>query len=184
MASKRFKDPIYGYVEIEESIITQVVDTAEFQRLRDIIQTSYSPLYSLALHNRFVHSIGVHHLGKMAAEAFRESIIEKSSAIPGGIINQYIEIFELACLLHDVGHAPFSHTGEQFYLYKGERALLHNQLIELCMDAELRAEKSKGERFFFIFYDRKTTDATISIAQLIDSLLTLATNLSVGNRLM
>lgn len=140
MENKRFKDPIYGYVEIERSIITQVVDTAEFQRLRDIIQTSYSPLYSSALHNRFVHSIGVHHLGKMAAEAFRGSIIEKSSAIPENTIDQYIEIFKLACLLHDVGHAPFSHTGEQFYLYKGERTLLHNQLIELCMDTELRAE--------------------------------------------
>ncbi len=28
------------------------------------------------------------------------------------------EIFKLACLLHDVGHAPFSHTGEDFYLGK------------------------------------------------------------------
>ena len=26
------------------------------------------------------------------------------------------EIFMIACLLHDVGHAPFSHTGEDFYL--------------------------------------------------------------------
>ncbi len=39
MGNKRFKDPIYGYIEIEESLITQVVDLAEFQRLRDIIQT-------------------------------------------------------------------------------------------------------------------------------------------------
>lgn len=28
---------------------------------------SYSPLYSSAIHNRFVHSIGVFHLGSIAA---------------------------------------------------------------------------------------------------------------------
>ena len=51
-------------------------------------------------------------------------------------------IFSLACLLHDVGHAPFSHTGEGFYLHqvtketkKNDREYaqyldIHNLLIE------------------------------------------------------
>lgn len=139
MGNKRFKDPIYGYIEIGESIIKQVVDTAEFQRLRDIIQTSYSPLYSSALHNRFVHSIGVHHLGRIAAEAFRESVSARSLKLPAKI-DRYIETFELACLLHDVGHAPFSHTGEQFYLYKGDRMQLHQMIVDLTQDADLEEE--------------------------------------------
>lgn len=139
MGNKRFKDPIYGYIEIEESIITRVVDTAEFQRLRDIIQTSYSPLYSSALHNRFVHSIGVHHLGRIAAKAFRKSTVVKSLKTPEKI-ERYIETFELACLLHDVGHAPFSHTGEQFYLYKGDRTQLHKMMVNLTGDVDLEEE--------------------------------------------
>lgn len=41
------------------------------------------------------------------------------------------ELFKLACLLHDVGHAPFSHTGEEFYLGKDHNyTQLHNKLIE------------------------------------------------------
>lgn len=56
---KIFKDPIYGYVEIPTDYIKGIVDTPEFQRLRRINQTSYSPLYSSAIHNRFVHSVGV-----------------------------------------------------------------------------------------------------------------------------
>ncbi len=48
----------------------------------------------------------------------------------------------------------------------------------------LTAEKSKGERFFFIYYNRKTTEETLSIAGLIDDLLTLSTNRAVGNRLI
>ncbi len=139
MGNKRFKDPIYGYIEIKEDLVLQVVDTAVFQRLRDIIQTSYSPLYSSAVHNRFVHSIGVYHLGKIAAEAFHAEIEDKSRYISQDI-NQYIKIFELACLLHDVGHAPFSHTGERFYLFGGERKQLHEKIIDLTNDAGLGKE--------------------------------------------
>ena len=137
MGNKRFKDPIYGYVEIEEKLVSQVVDTEVFQRLRDIIQTSYSPLYSSAVHNRFVHSIGVYHLGKIAVGSFRKTMKNNPSHV-----FQYIDIFELACLLHDVGHAPFSHTGEKFYLYNGERTQLHKTIIDLTKDTELEKEIS------------------------------------------
>jgi len=58
MAEKHFKDPIYGYISVSTEFM-EIVDTPEFQRLRRIIQTSYSPLYSSAMHNRFVHSLGV-----------------------------------------------------------------------------------------------------------------------------
>lgn len=50
---KRFKDPIYGYISIEESVISNIVDTAGFQRLRNIIQTSYSPLYASQFNSGF-----------------------------------------------------------------------------------------------------------------------------------
>ena len=42
-------------------------------------------------------------------------------------IERILEIFEIACLLHDLGHAPFSHTGEEYYLEKGKRDLLHGR---------------------------------------------------------
>lgn len=59
---KRLKDPIYGYIDIDDDIIDYIIDTATFQRLRTIIQTSYAPLFASAVHNRFVHSLGVYHL--------------------------------------------------------------------------------------------------------------------------
>lgn len=139
MGDKRFKDPVYGYIEIDEELIVQVVDTAFFQRLRDVIQTSYAPLYSSAVHNRFVHSLGVYHLGRIAANAFLDSLGDKSSPVFSNV-QQYIKVFELACLLHDVGHAPFSHTGEKFYLEKGERDKLHKKILELTNDSELEKE--------------------------------------------
>ena len=139
MEYKRFKDPIYGYIEIEEDIIKAIVDTAAFQRLRDVIQTSYAPLYSSAVHNRFVHSLGVYHLGDIAAKALIKSVGKNiKKQFPDYI--KYIEIFKLACLLHDVGHAPFSHTGEKFYLDKGERSKLHQEIVELTEDSDLKRE--------------------------------------------
>lgn len=67
---KKLKDPIYGYISIPTEYVEKIIDTAPFQRLRRIIQTSYAPLYSSAVHNRFVHSMGVFYLGEIAKSRF------------------------------------------------------------------------------------------------------------------
>lgn len=117
---KKLKDPIYGYISIPEEYIDKIIDTAPFQRLRRIIQTSFAPLYSSAVHNRFVHSIGVFYLGEMVRKQLikeRKNSEVLTKNIPGSKLEKLGKIFSLACLLHDVGHAPFSHTGENFYLH-------------------------------------------------------------------
>ena len=103
---KTLKDPIYGYITIPRDYTDKVIDTPIFQRLRRIVQTSYSPLYASSLHNRFVHSLGVFHLGEMACNAvisefelkFSDQLVELKVDIL-----QIRKVFLLACLLHDVG---------------------------------------------------------------------------------
>ena len=140
MSSKKIKDPIYGYIEIDDDLFESVIDTPEFQRLKDVVQTSYAALYPSTLHNRFVHSLGVYHLGGMAAR----SVCTNSRSEDVGLLKEYRAAFELACLLHDVGHAPFSHTGEIFYLEKGKRDSLHKGLVSLTKDESL--EKTIRDR--------------------------------------
>lgn len=122
--AKKIRDPHYNYIELGAPFML-LVNTPEFQRLRNIRQTSYEALYPSALHNRFVHSLGVFYLGHKAIDYFWVNIsgvlskdfkgrLAGSDTRPGewaGIR----ETFLYACLLHDVGHSPFSHTGEQYY---------------------------------------------------------------------
>lgn len=139
---KRLKDPIYGYINIDKEIIESIIDTSNFQRLRNITQTSYAPLFASAVHNRFVHSLGVYHLGKIVANA-----AIKGDEFPENELKNYRKIFEYACLLHDVGHAPFSHTGEAYYLDESSSPqYLHSEIARLTQDKELE-EEIKGRAY-------------------------------------
>lgn len=113
---KQFKDPVYGYIEVKSHYIP-IINSAEFQRLRNIRQTGYASLYPSALHNRFVHSLGVFHLGKKAMNYLCSNMGNKLGEDFDNTHNfgQVKETFILSCLLHDIGHSPFSHTGESFY---------------------------------------------------------------------
>lgn len=122
MMTKLIKDIVHGYIEFEQEYI-DIINTPQFQRLRNIRQTSYNSLYPSSLHDRFSHSLGVYAYGKYAFSNFVKNVKTDFAANPllTEIDWQSKEnIFLRACLLHDIGHAPFSHTGEYFYLAKRE----------------------------------------------------------------
>lgn len=140
---KIFRDPIYGYISIPEIYCKEFIDTSIFQRLRRIEQTSMRVLYPTAHHDRFAHSIGVYYLGKLAfsylknnSERFFESSINNDDW------ECYKNTFEIACLMHDCGHSPFSHTFEHYYLYQKEE-IIKQQLFSFY----------QGGDFFLDEYD-------------------------------
>ena len=68
---KLFRDSVHGYISVPAAICADYIDTPIFQRLRYIEQTSMRVLYPSAHHDRFIHSLGVYHLGKMAFSHLR-----------------------------------------------------------------------------------------------------------------
>jgi len=102
---KIINDPIYGFIKIRKGIISQLIDHPYFQRLRRISQLGLSYLvYPGANHSRFHHAIGCLHLMSKAINQIREKGHE--------ITNSESEALQIAILLHDIGHGPFSHALE------------------------------------------------------------------------
>lgn len=126
---KRILDSVHGHILIDENLFSLVIDTPCFQRLRRIEQTSIRAVYPCARHDRFTHSIGVYHIGYMIVEQLKQE--RTSWNLEEKTFEQICKSYLVACLLHDVGHAPFSHTFEEYYGTKEELGRnLSNKLIE------------------------------------------------------
>lgn len=97
--ARRIRDPIHGFVELDRAEC-HLLDTPPLQRLRRVRQLALASLvYPGALHARFDHTLGVFHVAKKLCHALR-------------IDQDYHRVIQLAALLHDVGHGPFSHVSE------------------------------------------------------------------------
>ncbi|MCF0114975.1 MAG: HD domain-containing protein [Erysipelotrichaceae bacterium] len=102
---KVFRDPIHGYIHIDDKVIWECVGAREFQRLHRIHQLGTSfMVYPSAEHSRFVHSLGVY-------EIVRRMITEVSD-LANCLSERDKIVVMLAGLLHDIGHGPFSHAFE------------------------------------------------------------------------
>ena len=119
--TKKFLDSVHGFITVPDEYCKRFIDTENFQRLRRIEQMSARSLFPSAHHDRFIHSIGVFHIGCKIAE----SICRKKQDIPLSIIESY----KIACLMHDCAHSPFSHTFEHLFGDKGELFKIYQETV-------------------------------------------------------
>ena len=104
-----FNDPIYGFIAIQSELILQLINHPYFQRLRRISQMGLSSLvYPGAHHTRFEHAIGAMHIMQNAITVLTSKGIKISM--------EEQEAMQIAILLHDIGHGPFSHATEKALL--------------------------------------------------------------------
>ncbi len=114
MPATQIKDPVHGYVELDQPLVDNVLDNRAFQRLRHVRQLSATYLvYPGANHTRFEHSLGVYYLARTVFENLREQSYFYRDATTAEL-DGIQRTLECAALLHDVGHPPFSHLGERF----------------------------------------------------------------------
>ena len=99
------KDPLYGYIRLTD-VERKVIDTLAVQRLRRIRQLAGAEfVYPAANHTRFEHVLGTMYLAGVVCES-----------LPVHLTGEEKQKVRLAALLHDVGHAPFSHLFEPLLL--------------------------------------------------------------------
>lgn len=107
MGSKRkiINDPVFGFITISGHGVLDVLQHPYMQRLSRIKQLGLSSfVYPGAVHTRFLHSIGAMYLMQEAVNQLRKQG-QKITTEDG-------EAAQLAILLHDIGHGPFSHVLE------------------------------------------------------------------------
>lgn len=106
---KIINDPIYGFIQIPPGIIFDIIQHPVFQRLRRIRQLGFTNMvYHGAEHTRFQHAIGAFHLMGRALAVLRDKGVD--------ITTEEQEAAQLAILLHDIGHGPYSHCLENVLL--------------------------------------------------------------------
>ena len=112
MSQRTYHDPLHGAISLDrdqpaEALVIDLIDTAPFQRLRRIRQLGPAFLtFHGAESSRFTHSLGVLHLARQALHGLLRQAPQ---------LEQQQGVLYAAALLHDVGHAPFSHSGEEMF---------------------------------------------------------------------
>ena len=105
MRDRVIRDEIHRDIFVPAHI-ARLIDTREFQRLRNIQQLATCHyVFPAATHNRFSHSLGAYHLARVLCDHLSDSQ-------PGIISPEDSELVSIAALLHDIGHPPFSHLLE------------------------------------------------------------------------
>ncbi len=125
---KILNDPVYGFITLPSELIYDLVEHPYFQRLRRIRQLGMADLvYPGALHTRFHHALGAMHLMGQALKTLQEK---------GHLIwEPECEAAQVAILLHDIGHGPFSHVLENTLLTG-----IHHESLSLLMMKDLNRQ--------------------------------------------
>ncbi|MEZ4226867.1 MAG: HD domain-containing protein [Polyangiaceae bacterium] len=109
------RDPVHGLVSFEtdeQSIVVELLEAREVQRLRHIRQLGLTSLaYPGADHTRFSHAIGTAFV--MTRFISRMRALHEELPFWQRLTTERARDALAAALLHDIGHGPFSHLFEE-----------------------------------------------------------------------
>ena len=123
-------DPVFGFINVPDGILTDLISHPYLLRLSQIRQLGLACyVFPGAQHTRFQHSLGALHLMTQAV-----SFLEEKGNI---ILSEETEALQIAILLHDIGHCPYSHILENALISD----VSHEEITLLLME-RINQEKS------------------------------------------
>lgn len=120
---KIINDPVFGFLTIPNDLLYDILQHPYVQRLSRIRQLGLSNfVYPGVMHTRFLHSIGAMHLMQEGIDSLRQKGV--------AISDNESTSAQIAILLHDVGHGPFSHVLEHTLV----SGITHEEISLLMME--------------------------------------------------
>jgi uncharacterized protein len=160
--NKIINDPVYGFITIKSDLAFDIISHPYFQRLRHIKQLGLTDfVYPGALHTRFQHALGAMHLMGKVLDILRLKKIE--------ISEEEYEAAQIAILLHDIGHGPFSHALEDSLL-AGIKHESISYLIMASLNEDFNGALDLTMKIFRNSYERKFFHQLVSSQLDIDRL--------------
>lgn len=103
---------MHGFIRAD-ALESALITSRPVQRLRFIHQLGFAFLvFPGAEHSRFSHVLGAMHL---AGRVYDALCAKSGGLLPAGARSRERRLVRAAALLHDVGHAPFSHSAEELF---------------------------------------------------------------------
>jgi uncharacterized protein len=132
----RIRCPIHGFIQFSENE-RQIIDHRLFQRLRYVRQLALTEfLYPGASHTRYEHSLGVMEVATRAFDTlaakhgvWMEAKFREVEGYESETMAKARQHLRIAALLHDVGHASFSHSAEGIVNSGKKHEVLSEQII-------------------------------------------------------
>lgn len=123
------RDPVHGFLHAD-ALEGALVGSRPLQRLRYIHQLGFSYLvFPGAEHSRFSHVLGAMHL---AGRVYDALAAHSDGLLPTGPKARPRRLVRAAALLHDAGHAPFSHSAEDLF----EDGIDHEEMTRRLLDLD------------------------------------------------
>ncbi len=127
------RDSVHKTIRVPE-FFKKIIDTPTFQRLKGVKQIGLANLlYPGANGTRFEHALGAYYLATQTKKRFQQFLLHpppKTKCID--LDAQDYKLLETAALLHDIGHAPFSHAIDELPWFNHEETTK-----KLILDSEI-----------------------------------------------
>ncbi len=108
------RDPVHDFI-IFNDFEKRLINSPAVQRLKYIRQLALTyEVYPGATHSRFEHSLGAMELATQAFDTIARRGGDAFARLGWSDLDTeaYRQLLRVAALVHDIGHAPFSHTSE------------------------------------------------------------------------